>query len=605
MRKHSISVIVSRFLQGKSLEDYDIRISIDSYDKKVYLRKLSCGAGEFKTLAAYKINDDRLIKEISLYHNMYDKKSTNIISEIVKQEYDVDVEVRDIEVYEAPHLNYQSLTANGNKTIYHDGMSRLSEFDFNIRNFMRAKISDNHVSAVDMFEGQMFAKPQIREFIHDNIDDNVICRVLANRKYDNYLNKAINYLDVSNDDNGKLSYMTLDRVKKLPYYTLPDLYEPKRRYHTKPSKAIRKLFKNPDMFTAQEYEGFTRLWNKRFNPNIEFTLKVAAPKDIPRYYKYSSYESQNGTLGGSCMRNVDEEFFEIYAENCDGMLISVNGDDKINGRALLWTMDNGDKVMDRVYMTNEDTLTQFLFWAKDNGYIRKKHQSYDAKDGWVRPTGEEFYNNYNKSLKREYDHYPYVDSLTYMSGDRLLLSNVACDFHYQLTGLHGGYEDNENLDLRSCDDCNDTIREDDEQYCEFDGEVYCPNCASWSSVENDYVPTHIATYSAYHNEDIFQSHSLWSEHHNYSFHQDDENHVYVDSENSYICRDLLVFSDKMDSYLLISNATQVTTASGQTDWIPEDDAVWSDSLSTHLVEADAQENEDGDWVYELEEQTNN
>jgi hypothetical protein len=139
-------------------------------------------------------------------------------------------------------------------------------------------------------------------------------------------------------------------------------------------------------------------------------FKVVEGEDIRKWYHEDMYESSNGgQLANSCMRYPKcQDFLDIYVENpqvCK-LLIFTNTEDKLRGRALLWTLENGKKYMDRVY-TNKDSFDNiFLKWANENGYIKGIESS-----------------SVVKVKTKDYELYPYMDTFLFYDADEGKLSN--------------------------------------------------------------------------------------------------------------------------------------------------------------------------------------
>lgn len=111
-------------------------------------------------------------------------------------------------------------------------------------------------------------------------------------------------------------------------------------------------------------------------------------EDIRYWYHYEQYADGCNTLNGSCMGDDDcQPYFDLYVNNpkvCN-LLILKGDDNKIRGRALLWTFKDSDgnevKLMDRIY-GKDSTIERFKRWATKNGYWYNERQSYDHRTGW-------------------------------------------------------------------------------------------------------------------------------------------------------------------------------------------------------------------------------
>ena len=139
-------------------------------------------------------------------------------------------------------------------------------------------------------------------------------------------------------------------------------------------------------------------------------FKVVEGEFIRKWYHENMYESSNGgQLANSCMRYPKcQEFLDIYVQNpqvCK-LLIFTPNEGKLSGRALLWTLENGKKYMDRVY-TNKDSYDNlFLKWANENGYTKGIESSSVVKVN-----------------AGDYELYPYMDTFVYYDAEEGKLSN--------------------------------------------------------------------------------------------------------------------------------------------------------------------------------------
>jgi hypothetical protein len=150
--------------------------------------------------------------------------------------------------------------------------------------------------------------------------------------------------------------------------------------------------------------------------------------DIANWYYEGTYDTDNSTLGGSCMRYEEcENYFGIYTENSDVVkLVILYADrggrikdgkyksDVIKGRALLWKTNQGDMFMDRIYTNNDSDVELFKQFAEKNGWWCKKVQN--SSNMFTAQKGNAFKDpSYSVDLKwADHEYYPYVDTLSYL-----------------------------------------------------------------------------------------------------------------------------------------------------------------------------------------------
>lgn len=172
---------------------------------------------------------------------------------------------------------------------------------------------------------------------------------------------------------------------------------------------------------------------------IEGEIKVVEGDEIVEYYTYNDI-SPEGTIGKSCMNNMDDEFFHLYSENEGIVKLAVLLDEyeTLVARALLWKTNIG-WVMDRVYYSSYKYEYQFKDWAKGNNYLTKLEM--ENEFGVVRIKLDEV----------KFEHYPYLDTFNYICFNKGELSND--DIFYDddevaiLNSTDGEFEPERNVEL--------------------------------------------------------------------------------------------------------------------------------------------------------------
>jgi hypothetical protein len=182
--------------------------------------------------------------------------------------------------------------------------------------------------------------------------------------------------------------------------------------------------------TPKEVEDFTNAYKSAWDMmNDAFSkFDVVSGYAIAKWYDESSYESDDSTLGSSCMRyDTCSEYFGIYADNSDVCKLVILYSDKgasmkdgkftsnyIKGRALLWKTNQGDMFMDRIYTNNDSDVELFKQFAEKNGWWCKKTQN--SSNMFTAQKGSSFKDpTYSVDLKwADHEYYPYVDTLSYL-----------------------------------------------------------------------------------------------------------------------------------------------------------------------------------------------
>jgi hypothetical protein len=262
----------------------------------------------------------------------------------------------------------------------------------------------------------------------------MVAKLLLKKRHDkeDLVEDPINFISVAHDKT-KISYLTTDRIAKIEdsrtslfseTFSPASLYwSSSRRFAVKPGGFISKLFKN---IPAKEVEKFSNLYRAQSNKAV-FTLSVVDGLKMLTYYHVNSYAQERGTLGASCMKYDNcQDYLGIYTNNTNKvkMLVMLNSEGGLMGRALLWDFDT-HKIMDRIYtIADEEFAFQFKKWATDNGYLYKSEQN------WYNTLNFENLSTPKQELKLsvkldnfQFRRYPYVDTFKFFDEEKGLLLN--------------------------------------------------------------------------------------------------------------------------------------------------------------------------------------
>ena len=341
----------------------------------------------------------------------------------------------------------------------------------------------------------------LRSVLLEIESDSLVAQLLLKKRHDkeDLVEDPINFISVAHDKT-KVSYLTTDRIAKIED---PSLYwSSSRRFAVKPGGFISKLFKN---ISAKEVEKFSNLYRAQSN-KAKFTLKVVDGYDIKTYYHISSYAQERGTLGASCMKYDNcQDYLGIYTENTDKvkLLVMLNEDGGLMGRALLWDFDT-NKIMDRIYtIADEEFLFQFKKWATDNGYLYKSEQN------WYNTLQFENLSTEKKELKLEikldnsqFRRYPYVDTFKFFDEEKGLLLNYMEGYDFRtLCASDGGKY---NSDHFMFDDIDRVLRQrGDVVYVRYLNLRTSSNNTNYSEIHDEYILSKDARYDEEIGEYIF------------------------------------------------------------------------------------------------------
>lgn len=250
-------------------------------------------------------------------------------------------------------------------------------------------------------------------------------------------------------------------------------------------------------FLDKDLEEFVNLYKAtvdKMNDRFQYFQSVKE-QEIGHWYNYRNYKERSGSLGSSCMSNVNPDYFDIYMSNpdvCELVILKSEEDDSlIVGRALLWTLSDGKKFMDRIYTIKDSDVQLFRDWAKENGWYSKQYNSSSDSGRVITPEGEQVdLRTLTVNIKKGmYEAYPYLDTLKYFKPGAGTLSNVRSGGGDEYTLEDTGGE------LYRCEYCggsgNQTCGNCDGDgwfdcyRCHGSGELNCGECSGSGKVEGE------------------------------------------------------------------------------------------------------------------------
>ena len=245
-------------------------------------------------------------------------------------------------------------------------------------------------------------------------------------------------------------------------------------------------------------ELFVNAYKSVFDSKDKELVEIVEGEEIRKCYLDDNYSEIKGQLGNSCMRYARcQKYLDIYVKNPEVCKLIVLRDDnrKVKGRALLWTLNNGEKYIDRMYTIDDSDKNIFKDWGSKNGIT----SHYDNTGNVV---GKVHLNVIN------FDKYPYMDTFIFLDDQNGVLSDENIDNSLKLQNTDGGYESNEGQ-VRDID--GDWIDEDDARWCEDVGGWVYYESAYWLDYEDIYVSDRCnVEYSEFHgeyfkNDDVYKN----------------------------------------------------------------------------------------------------
>jgi hypothetical protein len=264
------------------------------------------------------------------------------------------------------------------------------------------------------------------------------------------------FIDIDDDSIDKISFILSNKVEdvlgrndNLRYLNDKDkekIFNARQRSTMGISRFINELFNNEyktQTLSDEQKEENKRLGRKTPAQHLEaFVNSYKALRqpgkfelvdglDISYWYSYTNYESQNASLGDSCMKDEDcEPYFNFYAKNPKKVSLLIMksryDDAKIIGRALVWTLTEpeGRIYMDRIYVNYEHDYENFKNYARNKGWLFKKEQNMYADEYIVdSKTNESSKMTLIVKGMKPNETYPYLDTLKYYNPTNEILTN--------------------------------------------------------------------------------------------------------------------------------------------------------------------------------------
>ncbi len=272
------------------------------------------------------------------------------------------------------------------------------------------------------------------------------------------------FFNITND-NDKVSFIQSNRVKDSD-----SPYTMNGRGEIKVGRAIRYIcdlyeIEVNDKNIEDIVNKYKSISEKSTGPSFKFLIG----DDIKKGYDTDNYSSERGSLSDSCM-NDEFSYLRIYTKNEKNIrLLILEDEDGITGRAIVWKLDTSpceaEYFMDRIYFNHDYQVDTFREYAKENGWMYKKRMSYgyDEAVQFVYKEKDVFGEIRVKLEDGDFEEYPFLDTLPFLSRDKKELSNIPSRRCFILHDTEGerdrcneckGRTKNDSL----CDDCCGGVR---------------------------------------------------------------------------------------------------------------------------------------------------
>ena len=238
-------------------------------------------------------------------------------------------------------------------------------------------------------------------------------------------------------DYSKLSTLVRPVRNETPIYF-------KNNTNIRVGRFIKKIFL--DEFTDQEIESFVNQY-KSIREEYSLNFEIWEGNKIISGYQSKNYSydgSSSNPLLNSCM-NDELHLIDFYQYVPVKLLVLLNNESHIFGRALIWQTDRG-LFMDRVYTAFDQDYYKFIDYASKNGIIYKKENKSGSQVEYVKDGKSSWFPmiirlnfdiaEYNVFTEKVTD-IPYMDTFIYGQKSRLSNFEPLDNKYYVLTDTDG------------------------------------------------------------------------------------------------------------------------------------------------------------------------
>jgi len=259
--------------------------------------------------------------------------------------------------------------------------------------------------------------------------DSAICKILCHENIEAFCTtKFGNYIARRKD---LLSFLPPGK----PHEVNDDgTWKKEHRQEIKPARLVQKLLlpgviSNMGL-TSKDFEEFANAVkaSQVDDEDFELAFRLVQGHDIYHYYLARNYSHvhDTGTMDESCMKHSScTAFLQVYAENPGqvSLLVLLDKENRTVGRALVWHIDPGTVIMDRIYASDSNTQ-MFRDYAAKQGWLYKARQC-AREDEFTSPFTQlstEQYFEVSLGIW-QFEYYPYLDTFRYLDLDTGLLTN--------------------------------------------------------------------------------------------------------------------------------------------------------------------------------------
>jgi len=269
---------------------------------------------------------------------------------------------------------------------------------------------------------------------------------------------------VRSDEAGHYLAYSQEQPDKISYASKPEhRFDNARRQRTTLGRYIRRQLEvGTDDLSEDGMQKLTRCIFAHLLKEPSAMIEIVTGENIT-----DAYSKAIG--GSSCMTGGDCRYVQLYEMNPDKVSLVIYGESV--ARALLWTCDDGQQVLDRIYPNDGAHVAVLHCWAEERGVVTRKGNSMPGR-------GMVSLSDYSARCVtlRHGDVFPYLDTFhfgTLLPGKQVRLSNDPDCEDVVFESAGGEYVDMEPEGV-CCDRCGDRI-DDGDEYA-HDEACYCESC---------------------------------------------------------------------------------------------------------------------------------
>lgn len=254
--------------------------------------------------------------------------------------------------------------------------------------------------------------------------------------------REANFIKLSGENLSYLPMKNAEAFRAKDHRNFNPFFNANGRQESKAARLARRLIVNDfgDFFLHdKDFESFSNIV-KAYVMNQIGTYALVDGEEIRHWYDGAYYEERTASLMSSCMRySVCAPYFDIYVDHPEfvKMLVSVNGDRRLLGRALIWTMPDGKIILDRVY-GSDSSVEAFRTYAREQGWWVRSYNTFEHETYFTSPTGVKEVILYTLPLSKLYRTYPYMDTFKYLNmKNKTITNDPNAQYDMTLMGIHG------------------------------------------------------------------------------------------------------------------------------------------------------------------------